>query len=268
MATMVKPEKPHAVETESITQEYLDRIARALEAETSKLKEREEQNRSLVIARAKEEAERAVAEARQQARAETEQAIAGARELRSGLESEMSRVLTLVRKNVEQAIADTEAKMKAELDRLSGVIAEAETRLLSPPETSVKEPEVKPHRPVREPARAAAPVARKAEPAVPSNGHKQAAPNGKNGGRMFKGSIGLEVVSPFGRGRVDWVKERLDQIPGLKIVATANYAGFNRVTTTYHLELERATPLIEVLKGMDSVEDIAEHDSTIVMKLK
>ncbi len=75
----VKDPLEAASDTESIIQEYRERLNRALEVEGSKLKERAEQDSKQIIAGAREEADRVVAQAKEEARAESERIIAVAR---------------------------------------------------------------------------------------------------------------------------------------------------------------------------------------------
>lgn len=59
----------------------------------------------------------------------------------------------------------------------------------------------------------------------------------------------------------------VDRIPGLKVVAEDNYAGLNRWTTTYSIELAQPTPLLRIFKAMKPVTDATERNNVITVKL-
>jgi F0F1-type ATP synthase membrane subunit b/b' len=109
-------ESPEATlsETESIMQEYQERIRKALELESSKLKEKAEEESGDILVKAREQAEKVIDEAKQAAQEESEKIIAEAREqaeviinqAREEARQESVRVASEAKEMASQIIAD------------------------------------------------------------------------------------------------------------------------------------------------------------------
>jgi hypothetical protein len=130
--------EPKAGEMESIIQEYKLKIAQALEIERNKLKERAETDSSQIIARAREAADRSLAQARQEAQAEADRIIARAREKAEQIaresrekysaeaRQESARVVSETAQIINEAIQRSMTQVKSEFDRAG---AKARSRL-------------------------------------------------------------------------------------------------------------------------------------------
>jgi vacuolar-type H+-ATPase subunit H len=114
MARVQEPLDSTVTEMERIIQEYRERIVQALETDCSRMKEEAESESNQIIARAQEDAERAVTQARQAARVESERIIAGAKEeaakitrkSREEAQQESARVVSETREKTSQIISE------------------------------------------------------------------------------------------------------------------------------------------------------------------
>ncbi len=257
-------------ETESIIRECREKIWQALEVDGNKLKERAETESSQILARAKEEAERTLAQTRQEVKAESERILAEAQKeadqiiKRSNEEATQTRqksariisetrLLAQLSKSMEQVIGEQEIEIKVKLERLAGLISEAEVKLPSLGQIKDKEAEVNlPDK--KEAITSGASVKKKIEPDFPS--------------QLFKGRLKLEVLRPFAQERLTGVPDWLSQLPGLNVITTGCYAGANRWITTYTVDLEFPMPLLEILKAVPAVTEVSESKGSVVITMK
>lgn len=295
MARVQESLEPTVSITESIFQEYKERISQALEIESKKLKEKAERDSSQIIARAKEEAEQIVRDSHEEAaeaRQESARVIREAREKASQIlteaiehgikqaqsefarvvaeaRSQTSQLLIQVSKSVEQVIAETETNIGAEPESIAALIAEAETKLQTPSEIHDKEAEVNWHRTTWEEAVPADSVSEKTEAPIHSYRDKPGASIKESDDvGIFKGRLKLEMVHPFNRERIEGVPEWLAQLRGMKVTYTGSHASGNKWITAHTVDLEQPMPLLKILKAAPYVKDVAEHKGNIVITLK
>jgi len=309
-------------ETESVIQEYWEKIRQALEKDCNQVKEKAEREADQIIARAQEEANKAVAQAREEANVESKQIIASAKEeadqivrksreenvqawqdsarilketrekasqivaeiiengaaqaqseftrIASEAMSKTSQLLTQVNKSIEKIIGETDANIKAELERLTSVITEAEVKLQPLININDNETEVNSQRSTGEEEVKITPVAReKKEQEIPSVVEKRGAPfKDPEDHKIFKGKLKLEMIPPFDQERLESLPEWLTRLPGLRVLSTGGYSGSNRWITTYTIDLKQPQPLLKFLKDKPKVKDVAERHGNVVITLR
>jgi vacuolar-type H+-ATPase subunit H len=299
-------------ETESIIAEYWDKIKQAMENENVRLREKAESESDQILSSARDEAdvillgardeaEKLVKKTREEAaaaRQETARLISEAREKASKVISEIiergtaqaqnefaraaadarsktSLLLTQVSKTLEQIVAEAEGSIKAELERCTLIMVEAESNLqpLSQIPAPPKEIEPEPDPLSREAPRAKSlandkPVSEKKEPAPPLAPEKKPS-QGKNGedDRLFKGRLKLEIASPYEKKTLEAVPGWLARIPGLRIISKGGYVGPN-MWNAYSVELEQPMPLLKILVESAPLEDAVERNGIIILRLK
>jgi tetratricopeptide (TPR) repeat protein len=127
-------------ETGSIIQESLDKFAQALEMETSKLREQAEQDSNQIIAGAREEADRIIAQARQKAEAESNNLIAKTKEETNQIlrkasaeaRQESARIISETREKTSRIIKEVfEPGVAQAKDELALATSEVRSRLES-----------------------------------------------------------------------------------------------------------------------------------------
>jgi hypothetical protein len=187
--------EPAVNPTESIIEEYRERIARALEAESIKLKEGAERDSIQIVTKAKEQAEQIVRQSREEAediRKESARVIDETREkasqfLNGVIESNMSqaqgefaraaeeartktsRLLIQFTASAEEIISETDSIIKAELERLSNSIAGAKKKVQTSDAGPNLAPELTPQRTAPEKVKPAASDAKMGDKKVDQN---------------------------------------------------------------------------------------------------
>ena len=256
-----------------------------------------------ILAKAGEEAERTTRESREEASEESARILDEAKRKASQLVMEVveygtkqaqsefaraasearnktSRLLTQVSTTVEEIIAEAEASLKAELERLASVTSQAENNLMHLGEMHNKDAKVNSRRATREETTPKPPIIEKREaekptinerpePANPPVVEKKAAPGKQNDdARLFKGVLKVEVIPTFDQEQTGGVPEWLAKLHGLKIISTGGYSGTNRWITTYTVNLDQPLPLLKIFRALPQVKYVAESKGNIVITLK
>jgi hypothetical protein len=316
MVSLKNPPEAKVSDTQSIIQESAERIRHALELESIKLKEKAELDSNQIINKAKEEAEQITAESRQKAAKawqEPEQIISDAREQASQVianiidysttqvQNDFARVAAEARnktaqmlieigQSVEQIISDTQKNIKAELERLSIITTEAESKLKALQEkdqkdtelivqiagetqnkepASEKEAEVASQPVIEEETAPAEVTNEKQEINVPSGEVKLSTQvKVTEEENLFKGRLKLTIVSPYDQEHVGGVPEWLAQLPDLKVLSRVSHASANRWMTTYTIYLEKAMPLLNIIKSIPPVKSVSEQEGNFTVILK
>ena len=94
--------EPAVNPTESIIEEYRERIARALEAESIRLKEGAERDALQILAKAKEQAEQIVRQSREEAKERAEQIVRQSRDEAKDIREESARIIDETREKASQ----------------------------------------------------------------------------------------------------------------------------------------------------------------------
>jgi hypothetical protein len=315
MVSLKNPPEAKVSDTQSIIQESAERIRQALELESIQLKEKAELDSSQIINKAKEEAEKIAAESRHKAAKawqEPGQIINDAREQASQVianiieytatqvqndfarvsveaRNKTAQILIEIGQSVEQIISDTQKNIKAELERLSIITTEAESKLRALREkdqkdtelsvqiagetqneepTSEKEAEVS-SQPVIEEETAPADVTNEKQQNIPSDEVKVSTQvKVTEEENLFKGRLKLTIVSPYDQEHVGGVPEWLAQLPDLKVLSRVSHASANRWMTTYTIYLEKAMPLLNIIKSIPPVKNVSEQEGNFTVILK
>jgi F0F1-type ATP synthase membrane subunit b/b' len=218
-----------------------------------------------IISETREKASQIVTEVIERGTAEAQNEFARAA---AEAKNKTSRLLAQVSKGVDQIIGETETTIKAELERLADLIAEVETKLKPIGETDDEEVEAKSRRETQEEARPVPSISERKEPAASPVAEKRGgAIRESDDARLFKGRLKLEVVPPHDGKILEGFPERLAKISGLKIVSKGGYSGVNR-WSAYTIDLDQPTSLLKTLKAISIVEDVAERNGNVVIKLK
>ena len=281
-------------ETETIISEYREKILEALDLESNKIKDRADRESGQIIARARDEAEQIERKAGKEAlelRQETSRIVSETREkasqiiheitdqritqterelarVTSEVKSKTSELLNQVNKSVEQIIAETEKNIKTELERIAAAIAEADKNLKMLGEMCGKEGDSNFQRKTEIEVTPKAPAADKTETAPSSAEDKREVPVIDDDTTVFKGTLKLEVATPYNQERLETVPDWLTRISGLNVVSTEFYTRANRWVTAYNVELEKPISLLRILKGVHQVKDVTTHKGAITMALK
>ncbi len=282
-------------ETESTIQESKEKIRQALEIESNKMREKAEREANQIIAKAKDEAEQILRKSREEAAAiqqksakvinETREKASqiitefiahgptqGQREIsRAAFEarSKISLQLTQVSKNIEQIDSEIDTSIKAELERLTTVIAETNKKLQSLSELNNKEAEVLLGRPTSEAVAPTVPVVEKTDPVAPSIGDKQDSQiKESDDPQLFKGNIKMEVYALHSQERLEGVPDWLARIPHLKVLTTEMSQRGKQWVTTYNISLEKPLPLLKIFKTIPQIKDVVEHKGSFVTALR
>lgn len=108
----------------------------------------------------------------------------------------------------------------------------------------------------------------KREAPIPVVGHKPDSTIRKSDDtKLFQGYITLETVSPYDQEK-GGVPEWLARVYGLKVISTSSYPSGNRWIVKHTIELEHPMPLLEILRAIPAVKDIADYDENIVITLR
>jgi hypothetical protein len=324
MVSVQSPPEGKFVDIQNVIQESAKRIGQALEKESLRVKEQAEQDSIQILKKAKEEAELITAESRQkamQAWKEPEQVISEAKKQASLVmakiiehntsklqcdfdrvaveaKNRIAQVAAETNQSVEQIIQDIQNNLKAELENLSKIINEAESKLQafrenerknnefgnqtsteennndtktqtsSIPESTKIKGEVKSQNNENEAALTRITDDKK-EVNVPSPETKpDTQVKTAEEKRLFKGHLKLTIVSPYNQEYVGRVPEWLSQLPELKVLSKVSPSNENRWMTTYTIFLDKATPLLSTIKSMPPVKNVSERDGNFVMVLK
>ncbi len=301
-------EKESSLLKEKAEQESKELVARAKE-EAYRIVARSKKEAAIesdqIISRAKEEAEQIEKESHEQsARAieETkkklalmitevmEQSVTQAQEeigqAVSGARTSTSRLLSQINQGLEQIVYETGARVKADLERLSGAIGELETELSGHEEPQPRETDIKAQQIKETETEVKPPIVEKTRPVVPPDvvtsdtrdKEAQVVPPGvvvsdkedkeDAGDRLFEGSLTLEIVSPFGQEHEGDLPGLLSRNHSLKVSSAGSYTRSDRRITKYTLDLEKPLPLLKILDDMPQIKDITENKGKIEVTLK
>ncbi len=248
-------------------------IAKAKEeAEQGARKSREEEEKARqesvrVIDQTREKALRIIAEVFENG---TKKAQSDFARVASEVKDKTSQLLGQVSRSLEQIIAEAETRVKDELEHLPTAIPAVETNPESPNNKMPgKEAEANSRPATQEATTPITPVIEKTKPEVPPIAEKRSVPGKEGeGGKLFKGRLKLEIVSPFNQTHQGGVQEWLGQVRGVKIISTGGHAGVNRWITNQTIDLEEPMPLLDILKSVPAIKDIAAHKDNIVITVR
>lgn len=199
----------------------------------------------------------------------TKQAQSELAQVSSEAKNKTSQLLAQVSQGIEQIIGEAETNIKAELERLKTTISEAETKPQPLQEAPNKEADTNSQPATAEAVMLATSTAEKTKPEIPPVAEKRAAPlRESKGGKLFKGRLKLEIISPYNQAHQGGVQEWLGQHHGLKVISTGGHASANRWITNQTIDLEEPMPILDILKSVPGIKDIAEHKENIVITMR
>jgi polyhydroxyalkanoate synthesis regulator phasin len=184
----------------------------------------------------------------------------------SEAKNKTSQLLKQFNQSLAQIMDENENSFKAELDRLSGIISEAEKRLQI--ETSVKAVETNPVKAGSEVHTASAAEKEKIQP-MPAFPVKTApgAVKESDEARLFRGRLELEIIPRFNQEQTGGVPESLARLTGSKLIPTGGYASGNRRISTFSLDLAEPVPLLKMIRTLNVVKDVEDQRGIIVVTL-
>lgn len=201
---------------------------------------------------------------REQAKSEFARVASGAK---SKAEGEITRLLNQVTKSLEQIIGETEGSIEADFDDLAAIVAETRERLQPDPDASGMQPSPSAKDAADAPA-PASPASRKTRIALPIGDRKRAPAKDKGEPRLYNGCLNLAVSPPFDRMQLRSIQSGLAQVPGLRILSTGGYTEGEQGMMKYTIDLEQPTPLLEILRAMPAVGDVASQKGDVAITLK
>ena len=243
-----------------------ERIITAAREESEQMAKESREESARVINETRKKVLQMITEAMQSSTNRAQSEIARAA---SEARSKTSQLLAQVGQSVEQIIGESEKRINAELEHLTNVIEDSATKMPQPREMPTRESEVRLRAATEETPEPPTPVSEK--PAL--NIHKaadipSAANKDSEDGKLFEGTLTLEIVSPFGQEHQGGILERLVQVNGLKVRSTEGFTKANRWITKYNIFLKQPTPLLKILRPISGIKEITEHKDNLIITLK